>query len=209
MLNREFAFLYGTLMGDGCLSNYKRKYIISITCNVHDDEPFFIKKIIPILNKLRNVPNKYRKRVDQGKIEISFSDKLLFNKIKKLGFPIGKKGDKLTIPNIFIKSKLVKYIISGIFSTDGSLFLAKNNGIKYPRLELESCSSKLLNQISKVLSDMKINNRVYRLNKRTGLIFRLDVNGRFNILKFDEKIGFANPKQKEKFDEIFDSNSSV
>ena len=49
-MNKDLAMLYGVLLGDGCLSKVGNSWLISITCDIHTDQPFF-KKITPkILN---------------------------------------------------------------------------------------------------------------------------------------------------------------
>ncbi|NCN98745.1 hypothetical protein COU62_00095 [Candidatus Pacearchaeota archaeon CG10_big_fil_rev_8_21_14_0_10_35_219] len=57
----------------------------------------------------------------------NFTDYRLFDLIHPYGFPIGKKGRKVTIPDYFYETGLIRYIIQGFFATDGSLVLTKNS----------------------------------------------------------------------------------
>lgn len=199
--NSDIALFYGILAGDGCLSRSGRDYTISITCSVYDDEPFIKYVVLPLVIKIRKKQTNYKKRFDQGKIEIKFGDKELFTTMKFLGFPVGHKTD-LEIPCIFNKS-LYPALVSGYFATDGCLVLAKNNGILYPRIEIQCVSSKILYQITDFLVENGLKGKTYRLKRRSGIykdrvIYRMQFNGRNNLIRFKDLIGFINPKHIEK-----------
>lgn len=192
MINKDLANLYGILIGDGCLSRYSRARAIVITCNYYNDQPFFDKIVIPILAKIRKKKVVYKKRSKHGKIEINFSDKELFEYIKSLGFPVGKKKN-ISIPKIFFDHNLEKDIISGIFATDGSLVITNNNGIMYPRIEFRSISIPLLEQIKQKLESIGMKGGLYP--KFT----RLQFNGYRNTKIFYKEVGFINPKHQTKY----------
>jgi hypothetical protein len=213
-LNEEerFALLVGILIGDGCLShcvsNGKNYFILSITGNYYDDKPFYNSVVIPLVNSLRDgrKPIKFRDRQNYGKIEINFSDKELFSKISSLGFPVGKKGPDLIIPSIFYKRGLLKYIIQGFFATDGSLVLTKNPNKFYPRIEAHTIHKDLIKQIHTYLTTLGMVGHFYfcksKPDPRWKVVqdqYRFQFNGKKNLLVFEEKIGFVNPKHKKKF----------
>jgi hypothetical protein len=199
MNDSSLAILYGILLGDGCLSNTCNNYAISITGNIHDDEPFYNKVVIPIFSKIRGKATKYRKRPKYGKIEINVTDKKMFYFLKSLGFPVGKKLDRIFIPRIFYERKLVKLVISGIFATDGSLVKANNNGTLYPRIEIQSKCFRMLNQIKDYLIENGMKGNVYKNNNKYGPVYRLEFPGRNNLEKFINVIGFINPKHLYKY----------
>ena len=129
--DEKFALLFGIMLGDGCLSHYscndgRERSAIVITGNYYNDKPFYNEVLIPLLTPLRGKQVKIKDRSYTGAIEINFGDKILFAKIKSLGFPIGKKGTDILIPKIFYEKDLLKYIVQGFFATDGSLVLTKN-----------------------------------------------------------------------------------
>ncbi|MBN2043148.1 MAG: LAGLIDADG family homing endonuclease [Candidatus Aenigmarchaeota archaeon] len=199
-INNDWALFYGIMIGDGCISKYKKYSFVVITCNIFDDEPFFNEIVIPLLSKIRGKPVKYRKREKYGKIEINFSDKDLFRSIASIGYPIGKKG-KIIITDKF-PMKLWKHIIAGIFATDGSLVVKNNNnnGTIYPRIEIRSISGELLNQIKTFLIENGLNGNVYEVEKhKINSTYRMEFPGENNLIKFKEKIGFVNPKHLEKY----------
>ena len=103
---------------------------------------------------------------------------------------------------------MVRYIIRGFFATDGSLVLTDNNGILYPRIEANGISKNLLFEINNFLNSKGINCKFYKakrikengfgypLNRKEQ--YRLQINGKKNLKKFEKIIGFINPKQIEK-----------
>lgn len=204
-MNRNFALLYGIMLGDGCLSLvYGRKKYISITGSMVDDVPFFEKIITPIIKQMirKDIPIKFRKY--KKAIDLNFVHHALFDYIHSFDFPFGKKGNKLLIPKIFYEKNFVKYVIRGFFATDGSLVLTDNNGTLYPRVEANGIAKNLIKQISNFLNANGINCKFYQSKRKFGYPpnhqqpYRLQMNGKKNLRKFIKKIGFVNPKQIEK-----------
>ena len=213
-LNKEekFALLFGIMAGDGCLShcvsNGKNYFIISVTGNYYDDKPFYTSVVIPLINSLRldRKPIKFRDRQNYGKIEINFSDKTLFNKLKSYGFPVGKKGSQLIISRFFYEKDLLKYIIQGFFATDGSLVLTKNPNKFYPRIESVVIHKDFLKQVYDYLVSIGLKGAYYKgkskPDPRWKVVqdkYRFQFNGKRNLLFFEKLIGFVNPKHNQKF----------
>ena len=207
-INRKVALFYGIMLGDGCLSTYKPadrnlRNAIAITLNLRDDRPFLEHVILPILLKFtgRKIPIKIRKK--DGGIGVNFHNDSLFYFLSALGFPIGKKGTSLKIPEIFYKKRLLRYICQGLFATDGSLVLTDNNGTFYPRVEICSISRPLMRQVSDYLNTSGLNCRFYKARRKKENIswnqkYRLQINGKTNLTAFVKLIGFINPKQKDR-----------
>ncbi|MBR9700113.1 hypothetical protein GOV09_06660 [Candidatus Woesearchaeota archaeon] len=197
----EFYILYGTMLGDGCLSRFgKHHYALSISGHLTDDSPF-LNKIAGILTKIRGKATPVRNRPKEGKVEINIADKELFTTFQNLGFPVGKKGNTLHIPTL-INTDKYKYLIQGYFATDGCLVIANNNGIAYPRIEFSGISRKLLEQVLHYLIDIGMQgdlyvNKVYSNHYFTK--YRLQFSGKRNLSVFISKIGFINPKHVEKY----------
>lgn len=207
-IDKDFALFYGIMLGDGCLSLVRRRMkFVVITGSLDDDLPFFKDVIHPILEKYRGKKTQIKFRKNCRAIEFNFTDKRLFDFIKEIGFPTGKKGDKIFIPQIFYEKGLVNYVVSGFMATDGSLVLTKNPNKYYPRIEAYAICKILLSQIYEYLTLLGMNGGFYkakrvkdtRVWKHTQEIYRFQFNGAKNLDLFKEKIGFANPKQKEKF----------
>ena len=212
-INRNFALLYGIMLGDGCLSLvYGKKKYIAIAGSIADDVPFFNEIIRPIIKGMINkdIPIKYYPQ--KGVIYLNFIKNDLFDFIGSFGFPIGKKLNQLGIPKVFYENNLVKYVIRGFFATDGSLVLTDNNGTLYPRVEANGIAKDLIKEISDFLNSSGINCKFYK-SKRVSITpnaylhkhqqYRLQINGKENLKKFVKIIGFVNPKQIEKLKNFY------
>lgn len=204
-LNRNFAILYGAMLGDGCLSLvYGRKKFVAITGSMIDDVPFFEGVIKPIVKQMirKDIPIKFRRY--KKAIDLNFVHHALFDYIHSFGFPYGKKGNKLFIPKVFYERRLIRYLIKGFFATDGSLVLTDNNGTLYPRVEANSISKNLLKEISDFINSKGINCKFYKSKRKFGYPpnhqqpYRIQINGKKNLKKFIKVVGFVNPKQIEK-----------
>jgi len=214
-INRNFALLYGIMLGDGCLSSFnKRKYLV-IAGSMADDKPFFENIIKPIISSLVNKNPPIIYRPSKGAIYLNFVNKALFDFIADFGFPVGKKGDRLFIPEILYKKNLVKYLVKGFFATDGSLVLTDNCGVLYPRVEANGVAIRLIKEIGAFLNSKDINCNVYEAKriKQSGFVnrntqYRLQINGRKNLNKFVKTIGFINPKQIEKLNRYYGCTES-
>lgn len=132
---------------------------------------------------------------------MQFCDKQLFLFFNKLGFPIGKKGNKIKIPeNINIKH--YKPIIQGYFATNGCLVITNNNSTIYPRIEFSSISKGLLLQVLNYLNNNNMRGNIYishkaKENRQT--LYRIQFNGIKNLKNFRKIIGFVNPKHELKY----------
>ncbi len=201
-VDKDLALLYGILLGDGCISKVgKNHHFVEICGHLEDDLPF-LNNIKPIVERIRSKKVRIKKRPSQGKLEMGFCDKKMFLLFKNIGFPVGKKGKKLKISSFF-GEKYYREIIKGYFATDGCLVLTNNNGIIYPRIEFSSISKVLLKQVLDYLKKEGIQGSLYVSHKyenNWNNLYRIQFNGKNNLEKFIEKIGFTNPKHKKKYE---------
>lgn len=205
-INKDFALLYGIMLGDGCLSLiYGRQKTVTITGSSADDGPFFNEVIKPALKNIRERDTAYRIRKDCKAIEFNFKDRQFFDLMAGLGFPVGKKGNKLFIPDVFYERHLVSFVIAGFFATDGSLVITKNNNKFYPRVEANEIAKTLIKEINDYLNSLGIRCNLYHacrkasFNSRFSDQDRLQINGRLQTKLFNKLIGFVNPKHLAKF----------
>ncbi len=126
-ISKEFAELYGVLLGDGCLSKYNtsdRKtptYCTLFTGHTHD-LPYYVEKLRPFLEKLFGVSGYLQKRKGMECIALSTKYKIVFDAFVSLGFPTGTKSN-LRIPDlIFNDNPLAISCVRGIFDTDGTVY---------------------------------------------------------------------------------------
>ncbi len=205
--DKNFALLYGIMLGDGCLSycSKRQDYAMCISGSYYHDQDFFKSIVKPVIDKLRKKPVKIRARPEAGCLRIDISDKRFFKNFSSLGFPIGKKGVKLSIPKIFLMdSNLMKRIIAGLFATDGCLVLAKNPNKYYARIEFISISKKLLTQVNNHLRSLGFNSTLSLRERKPTFstekdVYKIQINGLKNLLLFKRKIGFVNLKHHKKY----------
>ncbi|MFH0701275.1 MAG: LAGLIDADG family homing endonuclease [Candidatus Woesearchaeota archaeon] len=196
---KDIALLYGLLLGDGCLSRIGKGWYVILTLDIHSDKEL-IDIVLKLLSKIRTRDTKVNSREEYGKYEISFSDKALFNRLNSLGFPIGKKGINLIIPDCL--EQYMKEVIMGYFATDGCLVITNNNGTEYPRIEFSSISKPLLEQVKDYLNSKKIEGKIYLSHKAKGKwnnLYRLQINGKNKLISFENNIGLLNPKHQMRF----------
>ena len=135
-------------------------------------------------------------------------DTKLFEFIHSLGFPIGKKGSEIIIPNIFYEKDLMKYIAQGFIATDGSLVLTKNPNKYYPRIEAHAICKNVLKQLHGYFESLGMKGCFYkckRLKKEAWArrdMYRFQFNGNKNLQIFNQCIGFVNPAYKMKFEKF-------
>ena len=210
--DQKIALLFGIIAGDGCLSKYTPKkggmcHAITITGSLSDDLPFFEEVVHPLLRHFRGKDTNIRFRKDCRAIEFNFTDKRLFNLIHSYGFPIGKKGQELSIPKVFYDKGLVRYVIQGFMATDGSLVLTKNPNKFYPRVESVVIHKDFLRQVYDYLLSIGLEGAYYLAKSKPNPKwvnpkdkYRFQFNGKKNLLLFEELVSFINPKHKKKFE---------
>lgn len=213
-INKDWALLYGILLGDGSIGLYKYKgyknkynYNVNITCNAFDDWPFINEVVLPLLKRITSKDIRAR-AAQRNAIRINFSNAQLYYQLRKLGFPSGKKGPKIIIPKIFYKKNLIKYVIQGFFATDGCIVITKNSHKYYPRIEEQTIHKYLMPQVYNYLLDKGMNGGLYKSGKiihfsitsfnSNYIRYRFQFNGERNLILFRDKIGFVNPKHQRR-----------
>jgi len=190
------AEFVGVLMGDGYVYAKKGHYQIGVVGSPKTDVEYFeyLKKLI--LNEFGlTVKAKYRYR---GLRMVFGSKEIVSFLCKDLGMVFGKdKSENTYIPSLILRDrKFVKSAIRGIVDTDGSVFVAKKPGSpKYPSIEITTASHILATQLRETLIGMgfrvaKIWGCLSKGSKRT--VYRVPLNGKDNIKKWVNEIGFSN-----------------
>jgi len=152
ILNKSLAELIGIIIGDGCVCKYKNQYLVEIVGHPLDDLKYFVyiqNKISELLNKKVN----YKQRGRGLRLRI-YSKNFVSFLINRLGFPYGKgKSLIVQIPRKIISNKdLAISCLRGIVDTDGSFFFCKkSHTLRYPVIEVGTCSENLAFQISSLL----------------------------------------------------------
>jgi len=191
------AELIGALIGDGYIYTGHRKYQIGFVGSPKTDKGYFE-------NLKRLIYSEWKKEskitLRERGLRIVINSKELVNfLIDELNIPHGEgKCEKVIIPEIIANDwNLARKAIRGIADTDGSVFVAQKPGIKnYPSIEITTSSRALAEQIKNLLSEKgfrvaNIWSYKSKLSKRT--TYKVPLNGKENVRKWIEEIGFSNP----------------
>lgn len=210
-INQDLAELVGILTGDGYIGQYilqdRIVSSIEISANKIKDLEYIEKFVSPLVKELFNLnPNIYKKK-GENTLRLIIYSKDIFQFIKNLGFPPGKKGF-ISPPKWILNNKIFfRRFIRGFFDTDGCINLKNKEGKKYPVLNMGSKSEPLLKCISVFLKNNRISSYLGKIIakdkrfKKESVTYKLEINGIKNIRLFYRFIGSNNPRNKMKYEE--------
>ncbi len=202
--NNQFLEFYGALLGDGWLSKLKLKtkskniWLIGFSGHMNLDEMYhlYLQKII---RNLFSREGYIRKRPKYSGRELLIGHRALLEFLhKRLNFPIGLKKN-LEIPREIIDFGFdyTRFVIRGIFDTDGSFFFDKTPvGKPYPIISIYMREPILINQIKELLS----NEGFKPLITHNGEEIKLK--GGIQLRKWMNKIGSSNLKHLNKINAL-------
>ncbi|MDD5649510.1 MAG: LAGLIDADG family homing endonuclease [Candidatus Nanoarchaeia archaeon] len=212
-LSNELAYLCGVLAGDGHISkNYGGKCRNDIYCsgNPKDEVEYYNQIIIPLFFKLFNIKLKARYFTHKT-YGVFFGSKAIYDFLTQIvGLSKGKKYTNLKIPKLFLKDKkLINFFICGVFDTDGGFSLKKRyKGYSYyPVICFVSKSKKFIDEIYKQIFYFGIQpTKPYRIKlidkrmkKGFTIVYRFEINGHSNLIKWYKIFNFRHPKHIIKF----------
>jgi len=187
------------MLGDGSLSlkdynpNLTNRLKISLNSKEDHDYLKYIQNLIVDIFKEKPII-KYRKKENTADLFI-FKKEIINYLIKNVGIKLTPKWKVALIPKKFLSENLSRYVLKGYFDTDGSLVTTNNNGLIYPRLEMKICPSPMQSQFIGILTKNKFRFGTYKIEK--GKV-RIQLNGKNQLKKWINLIGFSNPKHSNK-----------
>ncbi len=205
--NKFLCEFYGALLGDGCISKYvdysgTKRIVICLSGNKKLDS-FYWNYLKQKLSSEHNLYSYYYEYKDRNVCMLIIKNKSLsmfFHEV--LGFPIGKKYKSISIHKkiLSLDWKINKYVLRGLFDTDGCIIANKREKYKYPWIAIASKSKRFREQIKDML-------------KRQGYpayITGKDVNvrGIRNVNRWFNDIGSSNPRNLKKY-EYFLKNKNL
>lgn len=189
--------LIGAIIGDGRIHEKPPKYYIGLTGHTETDKDYF-----KVLSNLINATwqKNPQIKVRRGGLRLRFYSKKIVERLVntfKLPYNFGKCY-KVKIPRMIASDwDYTKHTIRGIIDTDGSVFTANKPGSpNYPSIEITTTSKTLAEQLRKIL--IKQGFRVariwsYKSKNSKELLYKVPLNGKVNLKKLVEEIGFSNP----------------
>jgi hypothetical protein len=206
-ITKDVAEEIGMHIGDGSMGIYKATFHYDYTLAFGlEDEIYASKFVIPLIKRIYKLTPYFQYSKKDNSILLKYCSKKFIIWKQKLGIKPGPK-DNITIPKPITNSKFVLDCIRGLFDTDGSISFKSRNKNKhyYPVIRFFSKSRKLVEQIDDILKKEDIISSLYydevRHDKRgfTTTGHNLFINGKNNLNKFMEKIGFSNVKHITKY----------
>ncbi len=197
--------IYGALMGDGCLSLSKKKdgkeeYWIVFSGHKVLDKDYHENYLVPLVKQeFKANLGTLEKKKNLGR-ETRAKNKRFFIQLAKMGFPIGKKGNRLNIPQKFYKLKWErkKWIVRGIFDTDGCISARKDEHYRYPHIIISSKSKDLLDQIYSMLRSEGY--PICRIREKSGRTGEVRLKGIKNTIRWMKDIGSSNKRHLFKYE---------
>ncbi|MBU4502520.1 MAG: hypothetical protein KKA79_08025 [Nanoarchaeota archaeon] len=197
-MDKKFAELVGIILGDGCIKNYPRHRALQISFNAVDDLDYlhYVAKLVQEIFQIKPFV-KFRKTDNTA--DIFLFRKSVVDYLLRKGLKESPKWGRAKIPPTCLTKPFDKYVVRGLFDTDGCVALTKNNGSLYPRLELKICPSPMQEQVIDILNNYNFKFKVQKLDK--GKI-RIRLNGKEQLRKWRGIIGFSNLKHLKKSERV-------
>jgi hypothetical protein len=200
-INSNFmAYFFGLHLGDGTLNKERWKIVDG------DRELLNLEYSFNFLNKIKNKISsifsidsaKIYKLKNKNAYELVISNKWFS---RYLNFVYGieqNEKEKLEFPDLFKSKK--EFILRGLFDTDGS--------IKEYRVAIGTKYMNLNKEISKILTDNKIDYKERYSNAQRGNVFYIIEIKKEFISKFINKVGFSHPRKLYEIRKYLLTNSS-
>lgn len=192
--NKELAEFVEIMLGDGYI-NFPKQPRVKITFNSIVDKEYlvFVKNLLSTLFQVRIIEGQRKTK--------NATDLFIFNRnairtiINEIQLIPSPKWNRAIIPGWVFEHGLEKFVLRGYFDTDGCVVTTNNNGLRYPRLEMKVSPSPMQEQFISILQKFDFYFGVYNIGK--GKV-RIQMNGKKELRKWNELIGFSNPKHQKK-----------
>ncbi len=207
-ITEELSELFGALLGDGCLSQYKRKgrktqvYCTLFTGHTHD-LPYYENTLNPILIKYFSVNGRIRKRKGIECIILIVTAKHIFDYLNRMGCPIGTKSNLYIPKQIFNDNTLAISCVRGIFDTDGTIYNRYSKQYSnhpkfylYKVVQIKMKEPLLIKQIGEILNRNGISTTKIGLSNNSSVI---RVTNQESVSKFFSTIKPSNKYHVERY----------
>ena len=214
-ISEELAEEIGWHIGDGSMNFYNNRKkltgLYQLRGHIEDDKEHYMKRIKPLFEGLFDVNLSIREMPSTRVVGFQIWNTDLVNFKRKLGLPLGNKGE-ISIPQSLLKKGcLKKSVIRGIFDTDGGIYLERKNHKLYPRAYITTTSFRLSEQLLKLFEEMNLratrHSQLYKsiFNRKRSYV--VTIRGVKMFHKFMKKINPKNPKHIEKYKKFLESQN--
>lgn len=205
--NEDLAEFIGIMLGDGSIGEYecrtgdvvKTHRRVKVTLSGSEEK--YCDYIENLFEELFGISPIVRPRKNENTVDIAVYRKALLEfLVEEVGLKLAPKWERAEIPEFYCaKESYSDKILRGYFDTDGSVVLTDNNGTLYPRLEMKISPSPMQEQIIGILDQRGFRFGTYDIGK--GKV-RIQMNGKTQLRKWSDEIGFRNEKHVRKKNEV-------
>lgn len=207
-LSKDLAEEIGIIAGDGHLTTKKKDYGIMIAGHRIDDMDYYHRRVIPLFENIYNIKPNIRAEKETNEMHLEIWSKAIFSfHNKNLGFPRGKKENKIVLPKKIFDKKFTTSFLRGFMDTDGSIVFQKKYKkiYYYPKINIELSDSKLILDIKGMFDKLgftysfcsRLRKHKYTKNWYKG--YSIDIYGKENLERWYKEIKSNNPKHTSKY----------
>ncbi len=195
---KRVAEFIGIMLGDGSIGIYntkagnkiKKHRVVKVTLDSRNGQ--YMQYVTKLMKEILNVDPKLHFKKKENAVDIcTFKKENIDYMLNEIGLKLSPKWERMEIPEKFMRKELYPYILRGLFDTDGSVTISKNNGILYPRIEIKICPSPAQKQFTSILNQLNIHYKIQKLDK--GKI-RIRISGKKELKRWFEIVGSSNQK---------------
>jgi intein/homing endonuclease len=198
----KIAEFIGIMLGDGSIGIYnfkqgnrtKQLHQLKVTLDSRNKQ--YINYVSNLMEKVMGItPKIHFKRMENAvDIRIFKKDKVLYA-VNALGLKKSPKWNNMEIPENYAKGKLALLVLRGLFDTDGSVTIFRNNGILYPRIEIRMSPCPAQKQIIDILKE---NNFSYKIQKLERGKIKIRISGVRELKQWFNMVGSSNELYKRR-----------
>jgi len=198
-LNKFFCEFYGALLGDGCVTRYENsreneRYLIVFSGNKTLDSDYlkYFKKRLLEEYGLGSYFYQYK---HDNICTLTITNKNFALDLHNLyEVPVGLKYDtiKISEPILNLPWNVKKFVLRGLFDTDGCIFARKDEGYRLPHISICSKNKFFREQICNLLREQGYPAYINNINVR--------IKGIKNVKRWFSDIGSSNSRNMKKYE---------
>jgi len=205
ILTKNTLYLAGLIAGDGDIRKTKSdSYSIRLSNNNSTLHKIFRTILTNEFNMHYGITNSTKTRPEATRTHSKILGEALIN----LGMPESPKSDKLSFPNILLhlKDYLLAEFIAGIYDTDGSIHIRKNQKTGSNCIDFTTCSEKFARQLQLVLLRWGIRATIRERPPTKGIIkgkyvkYIVEIRQTEYMEEFAKQIPLKHPEKKKKLE---------
>ncbi len=212
-LDSRLAEFVGMIVGDGHIGKYRSRtenysslhYEIRICGNIKDKE-FYMNYVNGLFSTIFNTKFSFLNSTRDNTIVLRKDSKAIYYFLREV-MNIPQRKDNIAIPTVIINAtdEIKCSFLRGLADADFTLTIKNKEGKPYPVIQGVSKSKQLIDEIGKILYELKIKNCIvfdksYSIKRKKSYpCYRIYINGINRVSMFISKIGFSNHRHLSKF----------